>query len=56
LDVKKTFDENFNFDIFEQIANINELVKELVIRELLILQHYQVDPKELMSFSMVGKT
>jgi hypothetical protein len=33
--------------IFERITNINELVKELIIKEMLPLQHYQVDAKEI---------
>jgi hypothetical protein len=35
---KKTLDENFNLDIFEHTTNTNELVKELVTKELLIFK------------------
>jgi hypothetical protein len=38
-------DEDCNLDIFEQIANTSELVKELVNMEL-IFRRYQVDMKE----------
>ncbi len=34
-------------DIFEQIVNINELVEELVKRELLIFKKYQLDVKDI---------
>jgi hypothetical protein len=40
-------DHNCNFDIFEQIANTRELVKELVKRELLIFKRYQLDVKDI---------
>jgi hypothetical protein len=32
----------FQFEYFEQTTNTNEIVKELVIRELLICKHYQM--------------
>jgi hypothetical protein len=34
-------------DIFEQIANTNELVKKFVKRELLIFRRYQLDVKDI---------
>ncbi len=40
-------DEDCNLDIFEHIANTNELAKKLVSRELLIFKQYQVDVKEI---------
>ncbi len=36
-----------NLDIFQMTTRSIELTKELVQRELLIFQHYQVDVKEI---------
>jgi hypothetical protein len=41
------FEKDCNLDIFEQIANTNELAKELVKRELLVFRRYQMDVKDI---------
>jgi len=40
-------DENMYLNIFEMLANINELAKELVNQELLIFCRYQVDANDI---------
>jgi hypothetical protein len=40
-------DEDYNLNIFEMIMNTNELVKELIIRKLLIFKQYEVDAKDI---------
>lgn len=37
---KETRFENFHLDVFEKIVNTNELMKELVHKELLIFKCY----------------
>jgi hypothetical protein len=39
--------ENCNLNFFEMTTNINEPMKELVNRELLIFKRFQVDPKDI---------
>jgi hypothetical protein len=39
--------EDYNLDIFKQIASTSELAKELVKRELLLFKRYQLDIKEI---------
>ncbi len=41
------FYQDYNLDIFEQIANTNEPIKELVKREFLIFKRYQLDVKDI---------
>jgi hypothetical protein len=43
-------------NIFEQTASTNEPTRELVDKEFLIFKIYQMDVKDMVSFSMVGKT
>jgi len=45
--IDQTIDEDCNLDIFQQIASISELTKELVTRKLFIFKCYQVDPKDI---------
>jgi hypothetical protein len=40
-------DENMYLNIFEMVANINELAKELVNQQLLIYCRHQVDAKDI---------
>jgi len=40
-------DEDYNLDIFQQIASTSEPTKELVTKELLICRHYLMDPKDI---------
>jgi hypothetical protein len=40
-------DQNNNLDIFEMVANINELAKKIFNQELLIFQRYQVIAKDM---------
>jgi hypothetical protein len=40
-------DENSCFDIFEVTCHTNELVKELVNKELLMFKRYQIDVKDI---------
>jgi hypothetical protein len=46
--VDQTIYEDRSLDIFQQTTSISEPTKELVVRELLIFRHYQVDPKDIM--------
>jgi hypothetical protein len=39
--------QDCNLDIFKQTTNINELTKELVKKELLLFNHYQLDVEEI---------
>jgi hypothetical protein len=43
------FEQDYNLDIFEQIASTNELVEKLVKRELLVFRRYQLDVKDIKS-------
>ncbi len=45
--VNKKTHEDCNLDIFRQTAFTSQSTNELVIRELLILKHYQRDPKDI---------
>jgi hypothetical protein len=40
-------DEGSNLDIFEMVANISELTKELVNQNLLIFHKYRMDTKNI---------
>jgi hypothetical protein len=49
-------EKDCNFDTFEQIANTNEPMKELVRKELQIFKRYQVNIKNIKCFfSKVGE-
>jgi hypothetical protein len=41
------FEHGCSLDIFEQTRNTNELVEELVNRELLVFRRYQLDVKDI---------
>ncbi len=43
----KLNDENSYLDIFEVTSHINELVKKMVNKELLMFQMYQIDVKDI---------
>jgi hypothetical protein len=45
--VKQTVEENCNLEFFKQIVSTTKLAKELAIRKLLNLKHYQVNPKKI---------
>jgi hypothetical protein len=45
-------DENSCFDIFEMISHTNELINELVNKELLMFQRYQIDVKDIKCYLM----
>jgi hypothetical protein len=45
--VNQITDENYDLDIFQQLASTSEPTKELVTKELLIFRHYQMDPKNI---------
>ncbi len=45
--VDQIIDEDYNMDIFQQIASTSEPTKELVTNKLLIFWHYQMDPKDI---------
>ncbi len=47
--VDQIIDEDYNLDIFQQIASTSEPTKELVTRELLIFRRYLMDPKDIKS-------
>jgi hypothetical protein len=41
------FEQDYNLDIFEQIASKIELIEKLVKRELLVFRRYQLDVKDI---------
>jgi len=41
------FEHDYNLNIFEQIANTNEPVEELVKMELLVFNRHQLDVKDI---------
>jgi len=45
--VDQIIDEDYNLDIFQQIAPTSEPTKEIVTKELLIFTHFQMDPKNI---------
>jgi hypothetical protein len=47
LYINKGVDENYSLDIFKMTTNINELMKELVNKRLLILKRFQMNVKDI---------
>jgi hypothetical protein len=46
-------EQDCNLDIYEQIASTNELVEELVKKELLVLKRHQLDVKDIKCFFQI---
>jgi hypothetical protein len=47
LYIDESVDENCNLDIFKMTTNINELMKKLVNRKLLIFKRFQMNVKDI---------
>jgi hypothetical protein len=47
LYIDEGVDENCSLDIFKMTTNINELVKELINRELLIFRRFRMSAKDI---------
>ncbi len=47
LYIDKGVDENYSLDIFKMTTNINELMKELVNKKLLIFKKFEMNVKDI---------